>query len=74
MNPKIEKLRQERAKNDSRIQSFQTRNKAIDSRIEALENTDIIGMVRENGITPEALARLITKLKTDPAGSDREEG
>lgn len=74
MNQKIEKLRQERMKNDSKIQSLQSRNRAIDSRIEALENTDIIGMVRENGITPDALAQLLAKLKTDPAGADGEVG
>ena len=58
MNPKISRLRAEREKNNGKIAALQTRNREIDSQIMELENTDIIGMVRESGFTPEQLARL----------------
>lgn len=59
MNPKIEKLRAERMKNTGKIESLQTRVKEIDDKITELENVDIVGMVRECGVTPEMLAELL---------------
>ena len=52
MNPKISRLRAEREKNNGKIAALQTRNREIDSQIMELENTDIIGIVRESGFTP----------------------
>ena len=66
LNPKVVKLKEEREKNCSKISSLQTRNKKIDAEIIAIENTDIIGMVRENGLTPDALAELIAAMKKSP--------
>ncbi len=63
MNPKISKLRAEREKNNGKIIALQTRNKEIDSQITELENTDIIGVVREHGCTPEQLAELLLSLR-----------
>ena len=65
MNPKIEKLKAEKEKNIRRIDALNARNEEIDAKITELENTDIVGMVRENGITPEALAELLKTLKND---------
>ena len=65
MNPKIEKLKAEKEKNLRRIDALNVRNEEIDAKIMELENTDIVGMVRENGITPEALAELLKTLKND---------
>ncbi len=59
MNPKVEKLRAEREKNDRKIQSLQSRNKTIDEKVTKIENTDIIGLVREVGMTPDQLAELL---------------
>ncbi|MDD3228228.1 MAG: DUF4315 family protein [Oscillospiraceae bacterium] len=67
MNTKIEKLRAERKKNDGKIVSLQSRNKAIDSQITELENTDIVGIVRDTGISIEMLAELLQNLKENPA-------
>ena len=61
MNPKVEKLRAEREKNDRKIQSLQSRNKTIDEKVTKIENTDIIGLVREVGMTPDQLAELLKK-------------
>ena len=59
MNPKVQKLRAEREKNDRKIQSLQSRNKTIDEKVIKIENTDIIGLVREVGMTPDQLAELL---------------
>ncbi len=67
MNRKVVKLRAERRKNDEKIADLQSRNKEIDRLIVELENTDIIGLVRENALTPDMLAELIHSMKKDPA-------
>ena len=59
MNPKIDKLKAERSKNSDKIAALQERNRKLDEQIMKLENTDIIGMVREIGMTPEQLAALL---------------
>lgn len=66
MNPKIEKLKAEREKNVNKINTLQTRNKEIDGQIIELENTDIIGLTRDSGITPDMLAKLIQSMKQNP--------
>ena len=65
MNPKINKLKAEKEKNLRKIAEMTTRNDEIDVQVMELENTDIIGIVRENGVTPEQLAELIRSLKTN---------
>lgn len=66
MNPKVVKLKEEREKNSSKIASLQARNKKIDADILAIENTDIIGMVREYGFSPDELMELIKAAKKNP--------
>lgn len=69
MNPKVVKLREEREKNVAKIASLQERNKKIDVDIIRIENTDIIGMVREYGLSPDMLFELITASKKNPIPS-----
>ena len=59
MNPRLEKLRQEREKLAEKLTSLTARLKALDEQILKLENTDIVGIVRENGLTIEQLAALM---------------
>ena len=66
MNPKINKLKAEKAKNLSRIAEMTARNDEIDAQVTELENLDIIGMVRDNEITPEMLAEILRRAKTMP--------
>ena len=66
MNPKVIKLKEEREKNCSKIASLQARNKKIDADILSIENTDIIGMVREYGFSPDELMELIKMAKKNP--------
>ena len=61
MNPKIEKLRNERSRNADKIGNLQERNRKLDEQITKLENSEIIGMVREIRMTPEQLAELLTR-------------
>ena len=75
MNPKIEKLKAERAKNTEKIGTLQERNRKLSDQIVKLENTDIVGMVREHDMTPEQLFELLTrKQSTAPEPMAETEG
>lgn len=63
MNPKIAKLKAERAKNEERISSLQSRNREIDESITNLENEDIVGLARATGMTMDELSQYLIKLK-----------
>ena len=63
MNPKIIKLKAERAKNDEKIAALQSRNRELDESIVELENTDIIGLALATGMSMEDLAQFLTQLK-----------
>lgn len=63
MNPKIIKLKAERAKNDEKIAALRSRNKELEESIVELENTDIIGLARATGMSMEELAQFLTQLK-----------
>ena len=63
MNPKIIKLKAERAKNDEKIAALRSRNRELDESIVELENTDIIGLARATGMSMEELAHFLTQFK-----------
>lgn len=63
INPKLQKLRAELEKNEKKIESLQSRNKDLRQQITALENTTIIGMVRDGGWTIDEVAQLLQQLK-----------
>ena len=65
MNPKIQKLRAEQEKNAEKIRKLEARNAELKEQIRELENTDIVGIVRDTGITPEELAALLLNLKQE---------
>lgn len=62
MNPKIQKLKSEKEKLLAKKASIEARCNEIDAQVMELENLDIIGMVREMGITPDQLAELLKKM------------
>ena len=64
MNPKIPKLKAEKEKLLTKRASIDARCDAIDAQITELENTDIVGMVREMGVTPDELAELLKRMRT----------
>lgn len=72
MNPKIMKLRGELEKNKSKISDLQGRNRELEKQIRELEDTDIIGMVRENGMTMEQFVELFRRMQAAPAPATSE--
>ena len=66
MNPRITKLKEERDKLYEKATAYQARIKAIDEQIMKLENTDIVGIVRETGVTIDELAELLALLEKQP--------
>ena len=59
MNPKIKKINKEHAKNAAKIAELQARQTELEEQRTELENLDIIGLVRNVGLTPDQLAALI---------------
>ena len=70
MNPKVEKLREEREKNREKIEKLTARNRVIYETVRNLENTDIIGLVREQGLSPDMLAELLASMKASPLSAN----
>lgn len=66
MNPKVVKLREEREKNAAKIALLQERNKKIDADIIKIENSEILGMTHELGLSPDMLYELILASKKNP--------
>lgn len=73
MNQKIQKLRSEKEKLLAKKASIETRCDEIDAQVTELENLDIIGTVREMGITPDRLAELLKKMLTNPISAEKTE-
>ena len=63
MNAKITKLRADNARDRAKISTLQAKCKERDRQIRELENTEIIGMVRETGMTIEQFAELFQSMK-----------
>ena len=59
MNPKIKKINKEHTKNAAKIAELQARQAELEKQRTELENLDIIGLVRNVGLTPDQLAALI---------------
>ena len=58
MNPKIPKLRDEISRNREKIAALQSRNRDLEKQLRELENLDIVGMVRAQGMTLEQFTEL----------------
>ena len=65
MNPKIKKINKEHAKNAAKIAELQARQAKLEKQRTELENLDIIGLVRNVGLSPDQLAALIRS--SDPS-------
>ena len=73
MNPKIQKLRSELEKNSEKIAKLQSRNSEIKQQIRELENEDIIGLVRANGINMDELPQFLQMMKTADNAAEKED-
>ena len=72
MNSKIQKLKDDNAKDKEKIAQLQARIRERDKQIQELENTEIIGVVREHNLTPEQLAALIVQIQAGSAPKKEE--
>ena len=59
MNPRIAKLREEHEKIKAKISELQARDREILKQLRELENTEIIGLVRAQGLKLEDFAALM---------------
>ena len=59
MNPKIAKLREEHEKNRAKIAELQARDRELMRQLRELENTEIIGLVRSQGLKLEEFAAMM---------------
>ncbi len=74
MNPKIKKINAEYEKNAAKIAELQARQAELEKQRTELENTDIIGLVRSVGLTPDQLAALIRSTPPVQAEQGEQEG
>lgn len=63
MNPKILKLRSEQEKDAAKIEMLQKRMKGRAEQLTALENTDIIGLVRDVGMSVDELFAMMRSMQ-----------
>ena len=70
MNPKIQKLKAERAKQVEKDKKIQERIAVIDKEIEQLENVEIVGIVRAYKIDLSELPELLKRIKERSAASE----
>ena len=70
MNPKIKKIDKEYAKNAEKITELQARQAELEKQKTKLENLDIIGLVRDVGLSPDQLAALLRSAGGTPAAND----
>lgn len=66
MTAKIQKLREELAKDNEKLARLQDRIEKRSKKLNELEATEIVGMVRATGLTLDQLALLIPKMKENP--------
>ena len=62
MNQKLQKLRQDREKLQGKLQTIQERLQQMEKEIVKLEDVEIVGIVRELKLTPEAWAQVLKNL------------
>jgi len=72
MNPKISKIETELEKARKKISELQDHVRELEQQKTELENTDIVGLVRDAGMQPQELAALI-QAYYEKAGSSVQE-
>ena len=72
MNPKIQKLRTELAKNLDKISKLEARNAELTQQIRELEDLDIVGMGRAQGLSMEEFAKMLRYMQPNQEVTDHE--
>ena len=70
MNPKIPKLREKLIRLDEKMSELINQRNACEAELIELENTDIIGIVREYNIGIEELSEFVKRIKERSAASE----
>ena len=73
MNPKIKKINKEYAKNAEKITELQARQAELEQQRTELENLDILGLVRQVGLSPDQLAEILRSVKVQQPEPEQEE-
>ena len=73
MNPKIPKIREEISRNRKKIAALQAQNRDMEKHLRELENLDIVGLVRSQGLTLEQFAELFASKPAPTLIPDKEE-
>ena len=73
MNPKIPKIREEISRNRKKIAALQAQNRDLEKHLRVLENLDIVGLVRSQGLTLEQFAELFAPKPTPALIPDKED-
>ena len=73
MNPKIPKIREEISRNRKKISALQAQNRDLEKHLRELENLDIVGLVRSQGLTLEQFAELFAPKPAPVLIPDKEE-
>ena len=73
MNPKIPKIREEISRNRKKIAALQAQNRDLEKHLRELENLDIVGLVRSQGLTLEQFAELFGPKPVPALIPDKEE-
>ena len=73
MNPKIPKIREEISRNRKKIAALQAQNRDLEKHLRELENVDIVGLVRSQGLTLEQFAELFASKPAPTLIPDKEE-
>lgn len=66
MNQKIKRLRAEIKKNEGKITTLQEKNRELRKELQAQENLEIVGLVREQGLSLEELAVMMQQIRENP--------
>lgn len=61
MNQKIKRLRAEIEKNEKKITALQEKNRELKKELQSQENLEIVGLVREQGLSLEELAVMMKR-------------
>ena len=72
MNPKIQKLRTELAKNQEKIDKLEARTGELRQQIRELEDLDIVGMVRAQGLSMEEFAKMLRYMQPSQEVTEHE--
>ena len=74
LNPKIPKIRENLETNRKKIAALQAQNREMEKKLRELENLDIVGLVRAQGLSLEEFAEMLQSASRSPIPPKEEAG